>query len=263
MKYIWLILITLIAGSAFSANRIDSLFGTTNTDDSWISSGLQSDWNNGTDTLLLFAASTKKTVFRINTAGWSTIPTAFIVDSIAVWLRVDSAVITVDRADSGYVCYRDWIEGTKARTDNTPFEACVTYNKYTANGSSADSLWGTAGCQNTTTDRSGTAFDWEPIQTTDVAGNWKTWWFRDTAIIRQMRTNVAGFRGGFVFWQASGTGQQHAFASTENANAADRPFMMVYSHSIDGTNQRLANGMLGMRINNGNVARRLRADYGY
>lgn len=265
MKSLWFFFFIsfLAVESSMSQARVDSVSDSVYMDDTWIGGGVNAAWNNGWDSLLLANTQTgKKILIRLNNFGWALPPVGNAIDSLLLSMELDSCVITADRVDSAFLCRRDWQEGELFRADATLLPGC-NGTKYYTTDDPTDLNWTTAVCDNTTTDRTGTAFDWEPITTLDIVGNRKVWILRDTSILRQMREQSA-YTGGVLIWQASGSGQQHGYGSLEKNTATDRPFFKIFSHTpVVGTNQRIANGVLGMRLRAGTVGKRSKPDYGY
>lgn len=261
MKYIWLILISLIAVPVFSAPRTDTYNDATTIEDSWATTAaLDNNW--GADTRLRTTNGTRFILIRlVLSASIQSIPTNFLLDSCKFVLFHDSINTSANRIDSAYVVYRPWAEGTGNNTLVLLGQNQMTWNKYGGDESVDDFPWGTAGCQNTTSDRRAAAFAFDTAYSSAAAGDSMEYWLRDTAVLNDWRNGGATYAGGIKINQLSSG--QVVMGSSENGTAGRRPKVVVYSHSVDGTNQRIANGILGTRISNGLVSRRLRADYGH
>lgn len=264
MKYICLILITLLAVPVMSANRVDTIKGATNTDDASIqNTGLGTD-NFGAAAYLRCnsdGASGKVALVRLNNIGWATVPTGYRVDSIMLEMIFDSISISTNRGDSISICVRDWQEGALSGTPSLAGAKEVTWLKYDGDEDIVDFVWATAGARSAPTNDRTASFDVDSVFTTDVAGDKASWMLRDTAQCRQLRENASGFQGGFRIGTA-GSGQ-HRYYSSEAASA-NQPIFVVYSTLPEtGTNQRIAAGTLGMRLRAGKVGKRLKPDYGY
>lgn len=263
MKYLWFILITLLAVSASSQVRVDSLIDSSTIDDTYIAGGIPALNNYGVSTRLSTAASNARAIL-IRPAAFAMLitPTTYKIDSMELILVIDSVDISNSRGDSAILMRRDWQEGALNGTTAALLIGC-NWNKYGSTEFEEDFAWETAGALGTSADRYATGYDIDSTYTTDVAGDsTANFMLRDTAVLRAMRDNDANYAGGIAIRQVN-SGTTH-FGSTEHATAGRRPKFRIYSHLIPtGTNQRLSAGSLGMRLRAGTVGKRLKPDYGH
>lgn len=107
----------------------------------------------------------------------SSIPTNAIVTSASITFKVQPGIQSGSLTLKAYKVLRDWTEGTKTLTT-----AAAGESSWTAAKTGIDN-WGTAGCDNTTTDRSSTeegskavasAADWTFSPLTATVQDWVT-----------------------------------------------------------------------------------------
>lgn len=175
-----------------------------------------------------------------------------VIDSAFLNMVVGNAPTTTSRIVHIFKCLRDWKEGTLNGGDATGLEM-ANWNQYDYDIEITTArAWGTNGCQNTTTDRSGTQMDSVSVATTD-AGVTKRWRL-DTAMVRGWYT---GSNFGGVVLKASSS-NLFDFHSTEATTSSNRPTFVVYYHDtqLEEPRKRLSSGITRARLRSGQVARR-------
>lgn len=213
--------------------------------DSSIMSGLP---NHNTGINVQFGAGKRNHVATLYRAllkfDLSSIPATATVDTATLTLTVTANNATIASTLSAYRMIRAWVEGTKEYTDSGADGA--TWNTY--DGANA---WGTAGANNTTTDREAAAFGSRSNSDAESGA------LAMSLTAAKVEEWVDGTltNNGLLLKTGEGDYDQYFYASSDNTTAASRPKIVVeYTEAGGGTEY--DQSASGAQTNTGAVVRR-------
>lgn len=232
-----LLMVTLVATQA-TADMVytfqNAPAGYTGTEDTLIIA-TSPDVNSGTlGTIVLSTTANRRTMIQFDLSSF-TAPVGETLSSATIRLNCSYAGSS-DSDVSVYEVYRSWTEGIAGDTTGP------TWNEYEKNG---DYLWGTAGCDNTTSDRSGTA---ESITTT-LAG--VTGWHEfslTTDLVNGWIGNTIDNNGVILVGGNPVNPEQRTYYSSESGTLSLRPELVLTYTPEPATMVLLGLGGVGLLV---------------
>ena len=161
------------------------------------SSQTTTNYGEGTQVIL---ASGKSGLFKFDFSG---IPSGSIIDSATLRIKVEAVVNSSDAIFNIYRVYRAWVEGE------------ATWNVYSTGNS-----WGTAGCLNTTTDRTSTVMGTKTIN--DVQEY-------SIALLASEAQSMFENNQSLIIVFASGAGGSYKYVKSSEASSEKPVLDLVYT----------------------------------
>lgn len=177
--------------------------------------------NDGNDTKMRIYHDDTNGMYR-GLVQWdlSSIPTNAVVNSVSITLKYDGASQSGTLTISAYKVLRDWGEGTKTLTAAASGESDWTDAKHSVDA------WGTAGCDNTTTDRSSTA------EASKLVTTGADWTFSPSLLTVQNWVNNPSTNYGLVIRGDEGAGTNYIYFYTDDQSGSEPQITVKYNENF-------------------------------